>query len=158
VFTPDLLHCAFVHLPCDDRGVFVDPGRNALYDCNALGVRWKSLTARQKELQNLIDKAKESAAACGCVLELFCSSRIGLINYLLDLAEVTDVALGDIVGTSRFGATAAVTVLNIGGMNDNVPAKAPFLSTLGGCESIIATVTVVVLGLNRRHSRQKLNL
>ena len=42
--------------------VFVDPGKYVLYDCNALCVLWKNLTARQKELQNLIDKAKESAA------------------------------------------------------------------------------------------------
>jgi hypothetical protein len=42
--------------------VFVDPGKYTFYDCNALGVRWKDLTARQRELQNLIDKADESAA------------------------------------------------------------------------------------------------
>ncbi len=34
--------------------VFVDPGKYALYDCNALGLRWKELIAREKDLQGLL--------------------------------------------------------------------------------------------------------
>ena len=42
--------------------VFVDPGKYDLYDCNALGLRWKELIAREKELKSLIERSNESAA------------------------------------------------------------------------------------------------
>ena len=42
--------------------VFVDPGKYALYDCNTLGLRWKELITREKDLRNLIEKSSESAA------------------------------------------------------------------------------------------------
>jgi hypothetical protein len=59
---------------------FVDPGMyaNSSYHCDDLFRRLKVLTARQKELQNLIDKARESAA--GAVL--------GSLSYRTDYDSV----------------------------------------------------------------------
>jgi hypothetical protein len=64
----NVLFCTFLMmtdcgLTTDGPGaVFVDPGKYGLYDCNALGLRWKELIVREKELKSLIDKSNESAA------------------------------------------------------------------------------------------------
>src|SRR5271170_4030989 len=44
----------------DAGSLMVDPGRYSAYHCGDLAARWKVLTAREKELNGLIDKAGES--------------------------------------------------------------------------------------------------
>ena len=39
---------------------FVDPGRYEAYHCNDLVTRWKQLTARERDLRALMDKANQS--------------------------------------------------------------------------------------------------
>ncbi len=41
--------------------LLVDPGRYAVYKCDDLAARWKVVTAREKELHGLMEKANESS-------------------------------------------------------------------------------------------------
>jgi len=56
----------------------VDPGRYEAYHCNDLVTQWKTLTAREKELRALMDKASQSGT--GAV--------IGAVAYRADLESV----------------------------------------------------------------------
>jgi hypothetical protein len=62
----------------DVGALFVDPGRYSAYHCNELADRWKVLTAREKELRGLMDKAKETSG--GAV--------VGAVAYRADYDSV----------------------------------------------------------------------
>ena len=58
--------------------LLVDPGRYEAYHCNDLVTQWKALTAREKELRALMDKASQSGT--GAV--------IGAVAYRTDYESV----------------------------------------------------------------------
>ena len=44
----------------DSGELLIDPGRYAVYKCDDLAARWKIVSAREKELRGLMDRAAQS--------------------------------------------------------------------------------------------------
>jgi hypothetical protein len=45
----------------DSGELLIDPGRYAIYKCDDLAARWKIVSAREKELHGLMDRAGQSS-------------------------------------------------------------------------------------------------
>jgi hypothetical protein len=55
------LACALFGCTSNDSGeLLIDPGRYAVYKCDDLAARWKIVSAREKELRGLMDRAAQS--------------------------------------------------------------------------------------------------
>ena len=53
--------CALFGCTSNDSGeLLIDPGRYAVYKCDDLAARWKIVSAREKELHGLMDRAAQS--------------------------------------------------------------------------------------------------
>ncbi len=72
------LACALAGCANDPGQLLIDPGRYTVYKCEDLAKRWKAVSAREKELHDLIAKADESRA--GVV--------VGAITYRPDYEAV----------------------------------------------------------------------
>jgi hypothetical protein len=44
----------------DSGALLIDPGRYAVYKCDDLAARWKVVSAREKELRGLMDRASQT--------------------------------------------------------------------------------------------------
>jgi hypothetical protein len=56
------LACALSGCTSNDSGeLLIDPGRYAVYKCDDLAARWKIVSAREKELRGLMDRASQSS-------------------------------------------------------------------------------------------------
>jgi hypothetical protein len=62
----------------DSGELLIDPGRYAIYKCDDLATRWKTVSAREKELRGLMDRASQSAG--GAV--------VGSLSYRVDYDAV----------------------------------------------------------------------
>jgi hypothetical protein len=62
----------------DSGELLIDPGRYSIYKCEDLATRWKVVTAREKELRGLMDKASQSNG--GAV--------VGSLSYRVDYDAV----------------------------------------------------------------------
>lgn len=56
------LACALAGCADGPGQLLIDPGRYDVYKCDDIAKRWKSLSAREKELRDLMAKARESRA------------------------------------------------------------------------------------------------
>jgi hypothetical protein len=61
--------------------LLVDPGRYSIYKCDDLAARWKVVSAREKELRGLMDRANQSGGG----------ALVGSLAYRSDY----DVMMGD---------------------------------------------------------------
>jgi ABC-type transporter Mla subunit MlaD len=78
---------------------FADPGKFQYHNCDQLATAAKALTARQKDLKTLIDKAEQGAAGV----------FVGAIAYRSDYAAVTE-DLRVLDGTARAKNCPAPTI------------------------------------------------
>jgi hypothetical protein len=62
----------------DSGELLIDPGRYAVYKCDDLATRWRTVSAREKELRGLMDRASQSAG--GAV--------VGSLSYRVDYDAV----------------------------------------------------------------------
>ena len=73
------LVCALAGCAAHDSGaLLIDPGRYDVYKCDDLPARWKALTAREKELRALMDRASQTGG--GAV--------VGSLAYRTEYEEV----------------------------------------------------------------------
>ncbi len=73
------LACALAGCTSNDSGeLLIDPGRYSVYKCDDLATRWKVVSAREKELRGLMDKASQTSG--GAV--------VGSLSYRVDYDAV----------------------------------------------------------------------
>ncbi|MGA9896113.1 MAG: hypothetical protein WBE48_14880 [Xanthobacteraceae bacterium] len=71
--------CALFGCTSNDSGeLLIDPGRYAVYKCDDLATRWKIVSAREKELRGLMDRAAQTIG--GAV--------VGSLTYRVDYDAV----------------------------------------------------------------------
>jgi hypothetical protein len=71
--------CALFGCTSNDSGeLLIDPGRYAVYKCDDLATRWKIVSAREKELRGLMDRAAQTTG--GAV--------VGSLTYRVDYDAV----------------------------------------------------------------------
>jgi hypothetical protein len=77
--------CMLFGCTSNDSGeLLIDPGRYAVYKCDDLAARWKIVSAREKELRGLMDRAAQTSG--GAV--------VGSLAYRVDYdAAVSDERL-----------------------------------------------------------------